>query len=93
MSEKYIERAAYGSSAASNVDVTAAALGTVAAAVASAATVAAATVAGAAVATTFPVVVVDGALAAAPNEVNGDAAGIAIATKIIARVTPSSKPH
>jgi len=39
------------------------------------------------------VVVVADALAAAPNEVNDDAAGIAIGTTIAARVAPSSKPH
>ena len=55
--------------------------------------VAATTVVVAVVATADVVVVVVAALAAAPNEVNDDAAGIAIGTTIAARVAPSSKPH
>ena len=45
------------------------------------------------IATTIVIVVVIAAIAAAPNEVNDDAAGYAIATTIASRVAPSSKPH
>ena len=90
---KYIERVAYGSVAAPNdivIDVAPATVVVVAVALAAVVVDAVVVVA---VATVADVVVVVIALAAAPNEVNDDAAVIAIGTTIAARVAPSSKPH